>query len=77
MTRIAFDACQICGSQGYYQNGRNVICKNCASAINIPTIGQTGGCNPIPLESSVQGEQLVIAADRLTAGSRHFGGWSR
>ena len=74
---VAFDACQICGSQGYYQNGRNVICKNCASAINIPTIGQTGGCNPIPLESSVQGEQLVIPADRLAAGSRHFGGGSR
>ncbi|HXI42263.1 MAG TPA: Fe-S-containing protein [Bryobacteraceae bacterium] len=74
---VAFDACQICGSQGYYQNGRNVICKNCASAINIPTIGQQGGCNPIPLESSVQGGQLVIPAGQLLAGSRHFVGRSR
>jgi uncharacterized membrane protein len=67
--------CRICGSQGYYQSGRNVMCKNCASAINIPTVGQQGGCNPIPLASSVQGEQIVIAADNLLAeGSKLFGG---
>ena len=35
----AFDACEICGNQGYYQKGPNVICKNCASAIFIPSIG--------------------------------------
>ena len=74
---VAFDACRICGSQGYYQSGRNVMCKNCASAINIPTIGQQGGCNPIPLESSVQGEQLVIPAAKLLEGTKHFGGGSR
>ena len=71
---IAFDACEICGSQGYYQKGSNVICKNCASAINIPTIGQQGGCNPIPLESKVDGDQIVIPADKLLAGSKHFRG---
>ena len=71
---IAFDACQICGSQGYYQKGPNVMCKNCASAINIPTIGQPGGCNPVPLESRVDGDQVVIPAGKLLAGSRYFGG---
>ncbi|HKW99474.1 MAG TPA: Fe-S-containing protein [Bryobacteraceae bacterium] len=74
---IAFDACQICGHQGYYQKGPNVICKNCASAINIPTIGSQGGCNPIPLESRVEGDQVVIPAAKLLAGSRHFGPGSR
>jgi FTR1 family protein len=69
---IAFDACQICGHQGFYQKGPNVICKNCASAINIPTIGQPGGCNPIPLESKVEGDQILIPADKLLAGSKHF-----
>jgi len=74
---VAFDACEICGSQGYYQKGPNVICKNCASAINIPTIGQGGGCNPIPLESKVEGDQIVIPADKLLAGSKHFRAGSR
>jgi high-affinity iron transporter len=69
---IAFDACEICGSQGYYQKGPNVICKNCASAINIPTIGQQGGCNPIALEFKVDGGQIVIPADKLLAGSKIF-----
>ncbi len=69
---VAFDACEICGNQGYYQKGPNVICKNCASAINIPTIGQTGGCNPRPLASHVDGDQVVIPADKLLAGSKYF-----
>jgi len=73
---VAFDACEICGHQGYYQKGPNVICKNCASAINIPTIGQQGGCNPIPLESRVDGDQVVIPADKLLAGAKHFVGGS-
>jgi high-affinity iron transporter len=74
---VAFDACQICGSQGYYQSGQNVICKNCASAINIPTIGQPGGCNPVPLESRIESDQLVITADKLRTGSRYFRGGGR
>jgi len=69
---VVFDACEICGNQGYYQKGPNVICKNCASAINIPTIGQTGGCNPRPLASHVDGDQVVIPADKLLAGSKYF-----
>lgn len=68
----AFDACQICGNQGYYQKGPNVICKNCGSAIFIPSIGSHGGCNPIPLESHVEGDQLVVPADKLMAGTKLF-----
>lgn len=67
-----FDACEICGNQGYYQKGPNVICKNCASAIFIPTIGIRGGCNPIPLASRVEGDHLVIPADKLLGGAKLF-----
>jgi uncharacterized membrane protein len=76
MIATAFDACAICGSQGYYQKGGNVICKNCASAINIPTIGSSGGCNPIALPSAVEGDSIVIPADKLFAGVAHFRGGS-
>ena len=68
----AFDACEICGSKGYFQKGPNVVCRNCASAIFIPTIGVRGGCNPIPLESKVEGADLVIPADKLFKGARYF-----
>jgi len=56
----ALDACMICGSAGYRQQGNNVICRNCAAAIYIPSIGDTGGCNPIGVHSRVEGGELVI-----------------
>jgi high-affinity iron transporter len=68
----AFDACEICGSKGYYQKGSTVICRNCASAIFTPTIGVHGGCNPVPLESRVQGGELVIPAAKIFKGARLF-----
>ncbi len=56
----ALDACRICGTAGYRQDGPNVICRYCASAIYIPSIGEAGGCNPVALPSRVEGRELVI-----------------
>ena len=64
----ALDACQICGPQGYYQEGGNVICKNCAAVIYIPSIGLLGGCNPIPVASRVESGELVIPVGELGSG---------
>jgi high-affinity iron transporter len=68
----AFDACEICGAKGFYQKGGTVVCKNCASAIVNSSIGEHGGCNPIPLPSEVQGDQLVIPAAKIFKGARMF-----
>ena len=68
----AYDACAICGTQGYYQKGREVICRNCASNIVIGSIGTTGGCNPISLKSRVDGDTLVIDESTLEGGVRVF-----
>ena len=68
----ALDACAICGNQGYYQKGANVLCRNCASAIFIPSIGSAGGCNPIALKSRVEGGDLVMETSDLEPGARHF-----
>jgi len=56
----ALDACQICGWSGYRQSGSNVICRNCGSAIYVPSIGQPGGCNPVGIPSHVEGGDLVL-----------------
>jgi high-affinity iron transporter len=61
----AYDACEICGAKGFYQKGGTVICKLCASAIVNSSIGERGGCNPIPLPSQVQGDQLVIPFSKV------------
>jgi high-affinity iron transporter len=68
----AFDACEICGNKGYYQKGTNVICRNCSSAIFIPTIGMAGGCNPVALPSQVNGDQLLIPTAKVFKGLRLF-----
>jgi high-affinity iron transporter len=68
----AFDACVICGPRGYYQEGKSVTCLHCGSAIYPPSIGQSGGCNPVPLASRVIGDRLVLAAADLAAGAKLF-----
>ena len=62
------DACQICGPVGFYRNGNQIICKNCAAPINPQSMGQPGGCNPIPLRSSVNGDQIIITQVDLSSG---------
>ncbi len=68
----ALDACLICGAEGYRQDGQNVICRHCASAIYIPSIGQKGGCNPIGFSSHVDGDTIVIDVSALTKASEEI-----
>jgi len=67
----ALDACAICGWAGYRQSGSNVICRNCASAIYVPTIGQSGGCNPIAIPSRVDGQQLVLDLSAMAGAAQN------
>jgi len=68
----ALDACQICGPAGYRQDGGNVICRNCDAAIYIPSIGDTGGCNPIGVPSRTEGGELVLDVAALTEATRQI-----
>ena len=69
---VALDACRICGAEGYRQDGQNVICRHCASAIYIPSIGNQGGCNPIGVPAHVDGENIVIDISALTQASKEI-----
>jgi high-affinity iron transporter len=62
----ALDACLICGAEGYRQDGQNVICRRCASAIYIPSIGQKGGCNPIGFASQIEGRDILMDVSAVT-----------
>jgi high-affinity iron transporter len=61
----ALDACRICGAEGYRQDGQNVVCRHCGSAIYVPSIGEAGGCNPIGVPSRVEGGDLVMDVSSL------------
>jgi uncharacterized membrane protein len=70
--RVGLDACLICGTKGYYQDGSNVICRNCAAAMNIPTIGMPGGCNPIHIDYRVENGTLIISEKALAGAATMF-----
>jgi FTR1 family protein len=69
---VAFDACENCGDQGYYQDGGAIICMNCVAEIIPSTIGLTGGCNPIPLPFAVAVDTIRITVDDLREGMKYF-----
>jgi high-affinity iron transporter len=66
---VALDACRICGAEGYRQDGQNVVCRHCGSAIYVPTIGEAGGCNPIGVEFHFSGSNLVVNLSSLSRAS--------
>jgi uncharacterized membrane protein len=59
------DACDICGNAGYFQDGKDVFCKNCMVIINTATIGFPGGCNPIPVKHKPDGKYLIFKISDL------------
>jgi FTR1 family protein len=67
-----FDACQICGGAGFYKGSTGIICRNCAAPVNPQSIGQPGGCNPIPLHSIDNGDSIVISVNDLAKQAGQF-----
>ncbi|MGE5172985.1 MAG: Fe-S-containing protein [Betaproteobacteria bacterium] len=71
----AFDACMACNHAklGYRQEGDLVVCNNCGMGFKPTEIGMvTGGCNPIPVNKSVNGQMVVLKAKDLDAGVQYF-----
>lgn len=66
------DACEICGSVGFYKDTTGIICKNCAAPIAPMSMGQPGGCNPIPLQATTTGDSIVIHRADLAGVAQHF-----
>ena len=61
--RAAIDSCDVCyrSGLGYYQEGDNMVCKNCGQKFASGKINVLkGGCNPAPLNRTVVGDKLVI-----------------
>lgn len=57
---VCLDACEICPPEGYGQNQGTVICIYCNTPIPIETLGEPGGCNPIPLSATVDNVSVRI-----------------
>ena len=66
------DACEICGSVGFYKGTSGVVCKNCAAPINPQSVGTPGGCNPIPLKAETTADAVIIKEADVAAQTRFF-----
>lgn len=69
---VVYDACMLCGDMGYVQEKNEVICIACNVRIFRPSIGKSGGCNPIPLVHSIERGQVVVSVEELDKGARYF-----
>jgi FTR1 family protein len=67
-----FDACEICGSVGFYKGPNGVVCKNCSAPINPQSVGTAGGCNPVPLKATQTADAIIIQEADIAAGGRMF-----
>jgi len=75
VVRAAFDACDVCfgAHKGYRQQGDLMICNNCGQQFPSLKINEVrGGCNPGPLERTVEGTNLVIRSTDIAAGAGYF-----
>jgi uncharacterized membrane protein len=75
VVRAALDACTTCYRErrGYRQEGDAMVCNNCGKAFASKDINvMTGGCNPIPLERSVQNGRVVVRAASLERTPAYF-----
>ena len=73
--RAAFDACDVCwpANKGYYQEGDYMVCRNCGRRFASIRVNEVkGGCNPAPLNRSVQNGQLVIQVKDILDGKQYF-----
>ena len=69
---VGLDACEVCGTAGYYQRGEQVVCKRCDVVMNINTIGFRGGCNPIPIDYVVRDGQIIFQLADIIAAEKEF-----
>lgn len=67
-----FDACMICGDMGYIKQDNQVICVACGVRIFIPSIGKSGGCNPIPFAFEKHDGKLFINLNEIISGAKYF-----
>jgi len=75
IVRAAFNACDVCfeAQKGYSQDGDYMVCNNCGQRFPSDQINEVrGGCNPSPLDRSVEGDTLIIRVDDIVQGQIYF-----
>jgi uncharacterized membrane protein len=73
--RVALDACEVCAHAklGYHQEGDDMVCNNCSKRFPTALIGKiSGGCHPVALPATVEGDNIVVKKSEVEAGAKYF-----
>ena len=73
--RAALDACDVCyhAKKGYEQEGDEMVCRNCGQRFPSKLINEVrGGCNPVGVTRSVDGDTIVIKKSDLDGLKGYF-----
>lgn len=73
--RVALNACDTCyhAKKGYRQEGDDMVCNNCGLKFPSALINEShGGCNPVSVPRTVEGDSLVIKASDLESRKQYF-----
>ncbi len=62
---VCLDACEICPPEGYGQAKAHLICIYCNTPIPFNTVGEPGGCNPIPINFSLKDNEIKIELQEI------------
>jgi hypothetical protein len=62
---VALDACEICPPEGYGLRQGHVICIYCGTPIPVDSLGNPGGCNPVPLAFDIDGKFLKVSLKEI------------
>lgn len=72
---VAFDANEICykSKRGYRAEGAWVVCNKCDKSFRLAEVNAGGGgCKPVPVPFTVDGQTVVLAEHDLLTGWRLF-----
>ena len=65
--------CALPAGKGYHQEGDELVCNNCGSRFPSTKINEVkGGCNPSPVNRTVQGDNIIIKVTDLQEGAKYF-----
>ncbi|MFN3739917.1 MAG: Fe-S-containing protein [Thermodesulfovibrionales bacterium] len=62
---VCLDACEICPPEGYGQAREHLICIYCNTPISFNTVGEPGGCNPIPVNFILMEKEIKIEVQEI------------
>jgi high-affinity iron transporter len=49
-----------------------LVCKNCAAPINSQSVGQPGGCNPVPIQAEQTANAIIVRETDIASKSKLF-----